>query len=916
MRTHQYIDSFSHQPVIRQYYLVWPWGPTIPCHIAGLLAVCALLLVPVRASAAAEYATGPEPAWAKPLTLSVPTSVEHATLSQGTYYLLTDSQTWVKNDTVIKYRHYAQQAVNQAGLDSISRVSINFDPTYEKITLHRLRIIRKGKVTDILARAKIMVLQREKDAESRIYDGSKTINMVLEDIRVGDVVEYSYTRQGENPVLANHYYDNYHLGWAVPVREVYFRLLWPTQRPLFIKPHGTTNTPKIKAAGATTEYVWSVKDAKAITEDANLPGWYDPYPWIQVSEMDTWEGVIRWALPLYTVTAPIGPDVSAAIKEISARTESKEDQLLSVLRFVQNEIRYLGIEIGAGSYAPNMPDTVLARRFGDCKDKSLLMVTMLRALGIDARPALVHTYLRKQLVDWQPTPAAFNHIVVFVKLNGKSYWLDPTRNYQKGTLENVAQSNYGLALVVDETTRGLSTMEATRPVYNQKQVSEVFDLRTAEQEPGDFTVSTHFERYYADDIRYTLATNIHDAIEKSYLEYYGRYYPDIKPNGGFQIKDDASANRMTITERYAIPNIWKANTGESEEKIEFYPNLILGHVSRIPNVSRTMPLFIAHPVSLRHVTSVLLPHDFSVTEGVVSVSDPVFSFSRKIAYREKKLILEYEFESKRDHVAADEMGRYVDNLNKVDALLGYQVSRPTVGTQASAPAVSPPPSKPKHSINWSTLLIAIFSGVIWLLVARKIYRYDPPTWAQRHGKGVNNDLNGIGGWLILPAIGIIVQPFVIGASLYQSSSSYSASTWQNLTGNDAVSPYLIPWLLFELVGNIGLLVVSIGLLVLFVRKRTSVPMVYLGYSVFTVIFLGLDLIVASLIQIEDAAPSTRENAELLRAMVVTVLWGSYFMLSERVKATFVHRRVRASDSSANDARLAGKSAALTEEGAA
>ncbi len=141
-----------------------------------------------------------------------------------------------------------------------------------------------------------MVLQREKDAESRIYDGSKTINIVLEDIRVGDVVEHSFTRQGENPVLANHYYDNYNLGWAVPVREVYFRLLWPTQRPLFIKQRGATITPKTKVMGANTEYVWSVKDAKAIAEDANLPGWYDPYPWIQVSEMGTWQNVIRWAL--------------------------------------------------------------------------------------------------------------------------------------------------------------------------------------------------------------------------------------------------------------------------------------------------------------------------------------------------------------------------------------------------------------------------------------------------------------------------------------------------------------------------------------------------------------------------------------------------------------------------------------------
>ncbi len=285
------------------------------------------------------------------------------------------------------------------------------------------------------------------------------------------------------------------------------------------------------------------------------------------------------------------------------------------------------------------------------------------------------------------------------------------------------------------------------------------------------------------------------------------------------------------------------------------------------------------------------------------MSDPAFSFSRKIVYRDKKLTLEYEFESKRDHVAADEMGRYVDNLSKVDALLGYQISRPTVSTQAAAAVVSQAPSKPKHNINWSTLLAAIFSGVIWSLVARKIYRYDPHSWAQRHGKSVNNTLNGIGGWLSLPAIGIVLQPFVVGVTLYQNASSYSASAWQNLTGNDALSPYLIPWLLFELVGNIGLLVVSIALLVLFVRKRTSVPVVYLGYAVFTVLFLGLDGIGAALIQTEDVAPSTRENAQLLRAIVVTALWGSYFMLSERVKATFVRRRVHPRGGSANEQGL-------------
>ena len=53
---------------------------------------------------------------------------------------------------------------------------------------------------------------------------------------------------------------------------------------------------------------------------------------------------------------------------------------------MQDEVRYLGLENGISAYKPSSPNKVYNQRFGDCKDKSLLLVTMLNQMNIEAYP--------------------------------------------------------------------------------------------------------------------------------------------------------------------------------------------------------------------------------------------------------------------------------------------------------------------------------------------------------------------------------------------------------------------------------------------------------------------------------------------------------------------------------------------------
>ena len=81
---------------------------------------------------------------------------------------------------------------------------------------------------------------------------------------------------------------------------------------------------------------------------------------------------------------------------------------------LHREVRYTGVEFGAARLIPEYPSETLRRRFGDCKDKSTLLVAALRASGIDAYLALLSAGDDQDVSPELPGLGMFDHAIVFV----------------------------------------------------------------------------------------------------------------------------------------------------------------------------------------------------------------------------------------------------------------------------------------------------------------------------------------------------------------------------------------------------------------------------------------------------------------------------------------------------------------------
>ena len=93
--------------------------------------------------------------------------------------------------------------VSIEGLESSSQISIDFDPSYQKVAIHRLDVVRNGKVLDRKKTAQIDRFKREIDLDSLLYNGDETLHIVLDDVQLGDVIDVSYTITGFNPVFGD-----------------------------------------------------------------------------------------------------------------------------------------------------------------------------------------------------------------------------------------------------------------------------------------------------------------------------------------------------------------------------------------------------------------------------------------------------------------------------------------------------------------------------------------------------------------------------------------------------------------------------------------------------------------------------------------------------------------------------------------
>ncbi|MDY6948008.1 MAG: DUF3857 domain-containing protein [Pseudomonadota bacterium] len=794
-------------------------------------------------------------------------------------YLLIDRQLRVENRGSSLYTRFAVHLGNQSAVDDESHLQITYRPATERITLHSLALRRGDRIIDQLRRARISTLRRELDLEQGIIDGDLTTSIVLEDVRVGDVLEYSYTRVTGEDGLGTAFSDFFTTQWSTPTRYSYLRVLHPTERSIAISNTNASEQPTVRVDGAWRELVWQWHGLVGIPAEEDRPPGFVLYPYIQLSESQSWQEVARWAKRLYP-SVPLSPELRSLAAQLHEPGASKQELIIRALRFAQDEIRYTGIEIGPGGYQPQPPDVVLKRRFGDCKEKSYLLVTLLQAFGVDARPALVNSYRKQAARDLLPSAAAFNHMIVRVEHAGKVYWLDPTASLQGGTLDSIQQAHFGAALVVDDAGK-FETMPAAVLETPNEIIVERFDLKAGVFEQASMTVESIYFGAEADGMRSYFAGTSRQEIARQYLNYYKDEFPNISVGDALVMNDDRQANKLVVTEHYALDPAFTKGDTDDRHYFEINAHVVRSAARAPKTIVRTSPLQLDHPTHVRYRAEIRLPERWTIEELNKTIAAPGFTYTSSVRYKRDTVVAEYAFRTLAEQIPAADAAEHARKLEAVREDAYYYLSHTGGGQTEPAPF--------KISL---TMLFAIIGGMLGGgLLIRWLHRYEN---FQFPGPAPANSPAGIRGWMVLPAFGTIATPLLLAYTIYLWGGYFDAGVWENLgNGQDAV---LAHW------GKIGMFCTILLIYALFLVSTFVIYLLFgrrRSYPAGCIAVLWLSALWGALTQVSVAALGAEDkyiDAGVIRDFLTAALWSAYMMNSDRVRATFVRTRATVSPS--------------------
>jgi hypothetical protein len=286
----------------------------------------------------------------------------------------------------------------------------------------------------------------------------------------GSVVGYEVESDEElHPYLMA---DDWPFQDTVPVREAHYTLELP---PGWHYQATWLNHPEVAPTGGPNRWQWVVSDVKEIRVEADMPPWRGiaGQLWIslvppngQEAGPRSWRDLGSWYIDLTHGRRDATPAIRQKVADLTTTSSGSLAKMRALAAFVQNDIRYVAVELGIGGYQPHPAAEVFNNRFGDCKDKVTLLSSMLKEIGIDSSYVIVDTN-RGAVTAATPANPGFNHAILAIQLPagladptllavrahpqlGTILFFDPTNPYTPfGSLPGYLQGGYGLVVTPD-----------------------------------------------------------------------------------------------------------------------------------------------------------------------------------------------------------------------------------------------------------------------------------------------------------------------------------------------------------------------------------------------------------------------------------------------------------------------------------
>jgi len=335
--------------------------------------------------------------------------------------------------TALEADDFYQKVLTESGKRELRELAFHFNATYSKLNVKTVEIIRPdGKIDPVNVAENSKLTIDSSQMSANIYDpADKVLSVTLADLEIGDIVHVISEREVIKPRMPGEWSNLYSLQGLMPILYYEVKINAPKALPLA----ATLVKDEVKDAvvfqksetGDRVEYLWTVKNIPQIIPEPEMPPIYMSGQRLLVSTIIDWQKVSAW---YYQLCRPhldkVTPEMRAKVTELTQNCATPQDKIMKLFQFVSQQIRYMGItaESESPGYEPHDVSLTFQNRYGVCRDKAALLVSMLELAGIKSYPVIFNSGYPK---DEEVANMYFNHAIVAAEVTPGEYMLmDPT----------------------------------------------------------------------------------------------------------------------------------------------------------------------------------------------------------------------------------------------------------------------------------------------------------------------------------------------------------------------------------------------------------------------------------------------------------------------------------------------------------
>ena len=407
---------------------------------------------------------------------------------------------------IVHTGYVVYKVLTQKGAESWDAMSVSWEPWHEARPSIQARVIGTDLSVHMLD-PKSITEAPERGGDYKTYSDGKRLSAPFPAIAQGVVVEEEYIERETEPFFASGHVGAVSFGREdAPVEHSHLVFEAPASLPLRTE---TLLLPGLKpmraeANGRVTLTFDQGRLEGLEQREPYLPPDFARIPEVRFSTGKSWQAMATDYSKIVDGHADPAA-VQAIVDKLIAGKTTRADKEGAIVEYLDQEVRYTGIEFGEAALVPRDPAETLKQKYGDCKDKATLLVTMLRAAGISSYVALLNAESRMDVPAELPGMGMFDHAIVYVPAGpaDAALWIDATDQYARlGQLPIDDQGR--LALIArPETTALAKTPESTSKdnvllEYREIVLSENGPAKVTERTQPMGVFESHYRGSYAD----------------------------------------------------------------------------------------------------------------------------------------------------------------------------------------------------------------------------------------------------------------------------------------------------------------------------------------------------------------------------------------------------------------------------------